>query len=189
MPESPSPIGPCAPATSFHEVSVPAVRSAMASPTRLVARLYTTANARRGTVARRRTASLGGSSSAMKWKRTPAGAWPDARMMRTASRISDAVSGASGGGAATDGRQTASAASQNRTRCPVALPQVADPKGPPIAKPDTVSGFTLQRFFRPPLQNFLHLRHKLVGQRPVDEAMVEAQREVADGPDGDRVID
>src|ERR1035437_836306 len=44
-------------------------------------------------------------------------------------------------------------------------------------------------FFRPVFQCLLDLGHELVGQGAVDQAMVEAQREMADAADGDGVVD
>src|ERR1035438_1718198 len=44
----------------------------------------------------------------------------------------------------------------------------------------------LQHFFGPGFEHLLYLRHELIGQGAVDEAMAEAQREMADAADGDR---
>src|SRR5581483_3898396 len=47
----------------------------------------------------------------------------------------------------------------------------------------------LQNFFAPVFEDLFDFRHELVGEGAVDQAMVEAQREVADGADGDGVVD
>src|SRR5664280_2413613 len=47
----------------------------------------------------------------------------------------------------------------------------------------------LQDFFGPGFQHLLDLGHELIGQGAVDQAMVEAQGEMADAADGDGVVD
>src|SRR5580700_982622 len=49
--------------------------------------------------------------------------------------------------------------------------------------------FPLRYLFRPPLDNRFHLRRKLIRQRPIDQAMIEGQRQVRDGPDRNRIVD
>src|SRR4051794_22820676 len=46
-----------------------------------------------------------------------------------------------------------------------------------------------QHFFGPVFEDLLHLRHELIGQRAIDEAVVKAEREVADAADGYGVVD
>src|SRR4029078_11066749 len=57
---------------------------------------------------------------------------------------------------------------------------------PPSGAPGWRSG--LERRFVELLEALLEVRHELVRVRPVHDAVVEAQREVAHGPDGDGVV-
>src|SRR5262245_59214134 len=53
----------------------------------------------------------------------------------------------------------------------------------------TAGSMGLQHFFRPALERGFHLARELIRHRPVDQPMVEAQRQVADRPDRDGVVD
>src|SRR5262249_23333260 len=46
----------------------------------------------------------------------------------------------------------------------------------------------LHYVFRPAFEHLLHLGHELIGERSVDQTGVGAQRQVADGADGDSVV-
>ena len=45
------------------------------------------------------------------------------------------------------------------------------------------------RTLSPPLQQFLHLRHKVVGSCAVNHPVIKGQADVAHRPNGDRVAD
>src|ERR1700722_16137565 len=47
----------------------------------------------------------------------------------------------------------------------------------------------LRDLLSPPFQNRFHLRRELIRQRPIDQAMIERQREIGDGPDRYRIVD
>src|ERR1017187_731394 len=46
-----------------------------------------------------------------------------------------------------------------------------------------------ENLFGPAFQHLLDLRHELIGEGAIDQAMVEGEREMADAADGDGVVD
>src|SRR3954447_13547671 len=96
----------------------------------------------------------------MKWNRALAGACPEARKIRAASRISPAESGVNGCGAADAAAMLTRTAIDARTHTPTVQPR---------------GSVALQGFFRPPLQHFLQLRHELIRQRSIDQSMIERE--------------
>src|SRR5581483_8165121 len=44
-------------------------------------------------------------------------------------------------------------------------------------------------FFCPSLQHRFHFRGELIGERAIDQAVIEGEREIAGGADGDSVVD